>query len=81
MENFTQKDPTCEDGSCQIQIMPSCPYCGTSPAKVLTAPFKMGPMLLATVFCKDCTKIITIFPIGVDEPRIQPPESNLVRIN
>jgi hypothetical protein len=83
-ENFTKKDPKPKpDGPPLIpEVNPVCPYCGTSPARVMASPFKMGPVVLSTVFCASCKKILAIFPIGMDEPLVQQAtNSQLVSLN
>lgn len=84
-ENITQKFPSPEEGaSCLLPPMPVCPYCGTKPAKVISSPFKLGPLTLMTIFCAVCHKILSMFPVGMDQPEeamVQPAGQPLVRLN
>jgi hypothetical protein len=80
--NITQTDPMKEDlqraALPQRQPVPACPHCGTKPARVVSAPFKLGPLAILNIFCMDCEKIITMFPIGMDEPLVQEPSRILL---
>lgn len=47
-------------------ILPRCPHCGESPARILSSPFELGPFLWVTLFCGNpsCAKILTACPVG-----------------
>jgi hypothetical protein len=61
--------------------LPTCPYCGTSPARVHSAPFELLPGLMAvTIFCATpgCHKIWTVQIMG---PSGQPQKGRIILPN
>lgn len=61
--------------------VPTCPYCGTRPMRIVGRPFEMGPTVLMTLLCADCEKVITIFPFAINQEKARREESRLVLPN
>lgn len=63
-------------------MYPVCPYCGTDPAVVASAPFQMGPFTVLSLFCSNraCRKLLSLQIIGAQEPKIAVPDPR-VRLN
>ena len=61
---------------------PVCPYCGTDPAIVASAPFQMGHLTVLALFCSNraCRKILSLQVVGASEPQIAVPGAR-VRLN
>ena len=60
---------------------PICPHCGINPLVVNANPFQMGMITVLTVFCAACLKVVSMFPVGMQEPRVVAPDSPIVRLN
>lgn len=74
-EEFTRKDA----GVAPAEPAPKCPYCGTSPARVMTSTFRLNPMVTClTFFCAvpNCQKILSVQVVEVAQPKVIPASQN-----
>jgi len=75
--NVTQKDPNKPPAETpQRPMTPVCPYCGIDPLRVMSSPFKLGALIVMSVYCGVCRKLLSMFPVGMDEPMVQPAQSD-----
>jgi hypothetical protein len=51
--------------------VPTCGFCGTSPAQICSAPFNLGLMLTLVLYCGTCGAILSLQVMGA-QPQPQP---------
>ncbi len=62
------------------QVKPVCPFCGLDPMVPASVSLQIGPMTVVVVFCGEvrCRKVLGMFLVHVEEPRVMAPGGRLV---
>lgn len=62
------------------QVLPVCPFCGLDPMIPASVSVRIGPMTVVVVFCGEvrCRKVLGMFLVHVEEPRVMAPGGRLV---
>lgn len=62
------------------EVLPVCPFCGLDPMIPASVRLRISPMTVVVIFCAEvrCRKVLGMFLVHVEEPRVMAPGGRLV---